>query len=502
MKVLTAQGSNLKHVERQHHRIGDLVHAVVHFASEESAQLLYFGWIPKTGGWSRLLAVIGRPKHALIEWHHAAPTFGQTAYPSLSARWPAALWLEREMWELTKVLPVGHPDLRAILHPETQEERIVVHGDEVFQLPLGPVRSDVVESMFMRFDTQGEQVVHMQPELFYKHRDIERLAVGLPYPDGRFLAERVAGTSTIAHATAYARAIEHALGHVVHPKVEQERIVFGEWERIYNHAHDMAQMASAAGMTVAQAQLSRVKEECLRVNGDLCGSRYLRNAVLPCKASDVEWAQVVSTVIRRLRDIDGRFTQCLDLLRRTPTFVDRFVGAGIVKQEWARAYGTVGPVARACGQHVDVREDYMRDRYEQQAYRAVVDEAGTGDGWARFVVRAGEWEISQRVLTKGLQLLANGDFMEAGSLAGTQDDSKNDGFSLERTGIGLSESPRGRVCHVVQLDPDGRLAFWGIRAASAWNWPVLGLAVANGNIQQDFPPIEASFGLSCAGVDR
>ena len=48
----------------------------------------------------------------------------------------------------------------------------------------------------------------------------------------------------------------------------------------------------------------------------------------------------------------------------------------------------------------------------------------------------------------------------------------------------------------------GRIVKWGIRAASAWNWPVFGLATANGNIQTDFPIIDASFGLSYAGLDR
>ena len=499
MKVFTAQGSNTPHVQRQYPRIDALVNTLADMALDESAELLYYGWIPAKSGLHRLLAIVGRPGQPSIEWHHALQSDGQTAYPSLSAHWPAALWPEREMWELTKLLPVGHPDLRPILHPERADVHDVVTGDEGFQLPLGPVRSDVVESMFMRFDTLGEQIVLMQPELFYKHRDIERLAVGLPYSDARFLAERVSGTSTIAHATAYARAIEHALGHVVRPMIELERIVFGELERLYNHAHDMAQMASAAGMTVAQAQLARVKEECLRLNGDLSGSRYLRNVVQPNKPSDVPWGHVLSTVGERLRDMDGRFTECLDLLRKTPTFADRFVGAGIVKPGWAHAYGTVGPVARACGRRVDARQDYLRDLYENQAYRIVVDDTGAGDGWARFGVRQGEWEVSQRILSRTLEMLANKDSMDT---ATHQDDSKVDGFSLLRTGIGLCESPRGRVSHVVQLDPDGRVAFWGIRAASAWNWPVLGLAVGNGNIQQDFPPIEASFGLSCAGVDR
>lgn len=476
----------------EHDRISTLVGAVAQLSKSPSVQLLYYGYAPSDNlDNHRILAVIGRPAMSEIEWHYADFPRIQNQYPSLAKHWPAVIWSEREMWEQSQVVPTGHPDLRPILNPHTSGIQGVAYGDGVFHLPLGPVRGDVAESIYYLFDTIGEQIMHLQPQLFYKHRDIERLAIGLPVQDALLLSERVSGTSTIAHATAFSRAVEQALGSDIHLGTELERTILSELERLYNHAHDFSQLAGATGMTVAQAQFARVKEEILRLNADVTGSRYLRNAIQPNLPSSINWGAVQDSVLRCLEITNDRVQSFIQQLLKTPTFVDRLQPTGIVTQEWARAYNTVGPVARACGLSVDTRQDYL-PWYQDLDYVMAQLDTPTGDALSRFLIRVQEWSVSQTVIRRCLrEVRALDSFDSAYALA-----------PLPRTGIGLSESPRGRVAHIVQLDSKDQISFWSIRSASAWNWPVFGLATANGNIQTDFPIIESSFGLSCAGVDR
>ena len=436
-----------------------------------------------------LLAVTCDHSQREVLWRFGRCEAGQSGFPSLAAHFKGVLWTEREMWEKTGCTPVGHPDLRPIMHPEECLPDPVARGAGTFHLPLGPVRADVSESGFFLFDTLGEQIMHMQPQLFYKHRDIESLARGMSPEDALLLAERISGTSTVAHATAFCRAAEQALGCGSSREIEMERVLFGEMERLYNHVHDFSQLASATGMTVAQAQLARAKEELLRLNAQVTGSRYLRGAVALGRSASVDWAAGAARLAAELPAIDRRVRHFLELLQNTPTFVDRLRPTGIVEEEWAKGYGTVGPVARACGLAVDARSDCLSHLYESTGHACMTAEDAFGDALSRFRVRVREWGVSLDIVTKLLPLLGASSSVDAGSphAAGR--------------GIGVAESPRGRVGHVLFCD-GGKVVSWGIRAASAWNWPVFGLATANGNIQTDFPIIDASFGLSYAGLDR
>lgn len=460
----------------------------------ETHQLLHLGWFPDLeDGPPQLLALVGNREGRAhrATWHLGRFTRRAKRYPSLAATCAVAVWPEREMWERMNIVPVGHPDLRPILHPDYTALPTVSEGRGIFHLPLGPVRADVSESGFFLFDTLGEQIMHMQPQLFFKHRGIEELGVGLSPSDAVALAERVSGTSTVAHATAFSRAVEQAADFSAPESVEYERMLFGELERLYNHAHDLAQLASASGMTVGQSQLTRVKEECLRLCGDLTGSRYLRGAIRPFEGTKIDWASEAGHIRQRLKAADSRLRHFVGLLEHTPTFVDRLKTTGIVRNEWAKSYGVVGPTARACGFAVDARSDYLSHLYDRFDFHPVVLDEASADAHGRFLVRLSEWNTSLRLIHALLDAFAT-----------REPDSVTFDGAGKGLGAGFAESPRGRVCHVIRLGNDGRINHWSIRAASAWNWPIFGLTVANGNIQTDFPVIDASFGLSYAGIDR
>ena len=456
--------------------------------------LLYYGWAHpiQHDDHATLLALLANHTTQTINGYLGNMVESDTTLPSLASDFPLFLWIERELWEQSGITFFGHPDLRPLLQPAQQELQGVAEGPGVFHLPLGPVRADVTESGHFLFATLGEQIMHMESQLFWKYRGIEQMARQQDAAYGRLLAERISGTSTVAHTVAFCRAIEQALGRLPVYEVEVERALFGELERLYNHVHDLAQMAGAAGMTVGQAQLTRVKEELLRLNGRLTGSRYLRNAIFPGNFSNVNWPAQSSWIRQELKKASDRVEQFIDLLLKTPTFVDRYQGTGILPVDWVKAYGVVGPSARASGLQTDAREQLLHNLYAPHGFRIAQLKHTYGDALSRFQVRVLEWQNSVQLIVRFLEVLENSPrvqtFVETAS--------------REPVGLGVSESPRGRVVHVVRLNHEDRIEFFGVRSASAWTWPVFGLVTANGNIQTDFPIIDASFGLSYAGNDR
>ena len=116
--------------------------------------------------------------------------------PSLATAIPAANWHEREMRDLFGIVPVGHPDPRPLvvhdgwpqgLFPlrksfdgsrrvpvEAAEEfpHLVVEGEGVFEIPVGPIHAGIIEPGHFRFSSVGETVLHLDARLFYTHRGL------------------------------------------------------------------------------------------------------------------------------------------------------------------------------------------------------------------------------------------------------------------------------------------------------------------------------------------
>ncbi|MDQ7092349.1 nickel-dependent hydrogenase large subunit [Desulfosporosinus sp. PR] len=475
--------------------LSEKLHRFFTLPAGDSLEILHYVLLPGIKGReeSQIVAVTGSPGMP-FSWLISALPQGQSL-PSLAPTRPVFLWPEREMHDRSGLPIKDHPDLRPLLFPEKVSLKGIAHGSGSFHLPLGPVRGDVGESLHYLFDLIGEQIMFLESQLFYKHRDLESLAVNRTPEEALVLAERVAGVSSVAHASAFVRAVEQAAGRTVSLRVEYERLLLGEMERLYNHARDLALLAGSTGMTVGQAQLARVQEELLRFNGDLTGSRYLRGTVKLGQSSSIPWPSLIPGIQARLEPIAQRLKKFTSLLAKTPTFTDRLKTTGRVEYAWIQAYDLVGPVARAAGLARDVRQDHFPALLDLGPWQIAVITEEPGDAFARFLVRVREWHQSYALLCYGLFKLADPNWGQEPVLWPS-------GTSPSGWGIGLSESPRGRTSHLIRLQDNGRIAFWHIHSASACNWPVFGLATSNGNIQTDFPIIEASFSLNAASCDR
>ena len=162
-------------------------------------------------------------------------------YPSVTPLVAAAHWDEREARDLLGIVPIGHPDpRRLILHerwprgyhplrkdveagvrPPAGERRFVpfeVHGEGVYQLPVGPIHAGIIEPGHFQFSAIGERILHLDARLFFVHRGVEKLAEGRSFMAAAPLVERVCGVCTVTHALAYAQAVESLTSTAVPPR--------------------------------------------------------------------------------------------------------------------------------------------------------------------------------------------------------------------------------------------------------------------------------------------
>jgi Ni,Fe-hydrogenase III large subunit len=192
--------------------------------------------------------------------------------------------------------------------------------------------------------------------------------------------------------------------------------------------------------------------------------------------------------LRELADLQADVRADTDLLMSTSSFVDRLRGTGVLVPDIAASWGALGPVGRASGLEEDVRTyrpyaAYGLVQVPEHCYRS------SGDALARQLVRLeeiwGAFELCRQALEELSGRPADGPW------AGRAEPADGEAW-------GWAEAPQGEVLYLVETE-GGRLRRVKPRSASFHN---LGLFpdVFGGDIFTDFAFIEASFGLSIAGV--
>jgi Ni,Fe-hydrogenase III large subunit len=410
---------------------------------------------------------------------------GATGYPALTPRLGAAFWYERVIHDQFGLVPEGHPRLAPLIRPGQPLPRHV-EGYGLFTIPHGPVRSGVLESIEYLIETPGEAIPHLNMRVFYKHRGVESRFAELTLPDGVLLAERTEGIASVAHALAFCHAAERIAGCTPPTAAGLVRVLHAELERIANHLDVAVRLADAAGLAVATARLALHKERVMRLVSRMCGSRFGRGVVVPGgvtappRLSPAELRAELGTLSRQV------IAEAAALMA-TSSFLDRLRGTGPLTPERARAHGALGPIGKASGFADDNRLTRPYDAYPDLAVPPARAHAA-GDAMARLRVRWEEVESSFGLLRLAADELAErpGDQLRVRC-------EPADGRAL-----GWAEAPQGEVLYDLSL-AGGRIARCHPRSASFHNL-VLMHEVFAGDILTDFPFIEASFGLSVAGV--
>jgi formate hydrogenlyase subunit 5 len=417
-----------------------------------------------------------------------APTAGGTpTYTALGPWWPAARWSEQELADRHGVHPVGLVALPDLTRPDADRLDHAIRGLDVFALPFGPVRSGVFEAIQFLIETGGEDVTRIATRPFFKHRGLERRAVGMTPTEAAHLAERIAGISSVAYALAFSQAVERALGISVPARAERWRAIHAELERIAHHLDVIAKQAETTALSVGQARFQILKERVMRWRTQLTGSRFGRGVVMP---GGVRSGGTMSPreLQAELDDFERELTTDRRRFLRTASMTDRLIGTGRLPRRLVEEYAAVGPVARGSGVSTDARHERPYGEYRRLGLQVVThrDE----DALSRVLVRFGELSESLRILRQAIgHLDRNGSQLVAPLPVGA-------------TGcaFGWAEAAQGEVVMWVEVR-DGLVSRLHVASPSLRNWALFDHAFPN-DVLTDFAFIEHSFGLSVAGADR
>ena len=415
-------------------------------------------------------------------------------YPALSASFPAAQALERELWEQTGLMPDGHPWLKPLRFEGARQQQMgdypffSVRGQAVHEVGVGPIHASVIEPGHFRFMCLGEQVHHLEIQLGYQHRGVEALLLRRPPLALAPLVESICGDSAVAYAWGYCAAIEALCGFQTPLDLDLRRGLALELERIAMHLATLGGMATDIAFLQGGGTYGRLRTAIINASQRLCGNRFGRGWLRPGQARGLDAAQRAD-LLQTLTAFQKDFTQVNALMCSSLSVAARFKGAGGVGTKAARELGLLGPVARASGVALDARSQLPGLLYEACPLELLTEDAG--DCWARMQLRMREVQQSLQWL---LALL--------GGPASLQPSQPPAAAAMrgEALCVSLIEGTRGPVLQVLETSAQGQLLHYKVQDPSLANWFGLAMALRE-NAISDFPICNKSFDLSYCGND-
>lgn len=326
-------------------------------------------------------------------------------------------------------------------------------------IPIGPYHPLQEEAEFFRLHVEGEIVKHLDIEIGYNHRGIEKLSESKHFDQVVFLVERICGICSTSHPFAYVNAVEDLAGIEIPLRAKYIRTIIGELERIHSHLLWLGLAGHFLGYNTVWMWSWKYREPVLDILEKISGNRQ-------------HYAMFKIGGVRRdipNSDVDGyiaelkKLVPVLDMFKGAvmddPTIHLRTKGVGALTKEDVINYSAVGPTARASGVDIDVRRDDPYAAYDLVDWNVIV--CKNGDIFDKVVVRVLEMYESVKILTQCFEKLKS----TGGEIdAGVKDIPPGEG-------IGRHEAPRGEVFHYVRSDGTNRPVRHKIRAPSYMNVP-------------------------------
>ncbi len=357
-----------------------------------------------------------------------------------------------------------------------------------YTIPIGPYHPALEEPYKINVSCQGETVQHVEIEIGFNFRAIELLAQRRNYIQDLTLVERVCGICSNVHTMTFCMAAEAIAGLELPARGGYIRVILSELERLHSHLLWAGVAAELIGFQTMFMEIFALRESVMDVLEAISGNRV--NYAMNCIGGvnrDLADPDAILKPVRQIRQ--GIEKIIIPIFTTDRTVQARTAGVGVLTQEDALAYGTVGPTARASGVAFDLRSDLPYAAYGELEAQRIVESAG--DVRARVVVRALEMLESIRLIEKALQTLPAGPIRSCGH------------FPVIPPGeaTARAEAPRGEVIYYVASDGSDVPQRVKIRTPTFVNMPSV-QAMSLGQQLADMPLIQASIDPCYSCTDR
>jgi Ni,Fe-hydrogenase III large subunit len=434
---------------------------------------------------------------------HEMPLAGAKEIPSLSRDFFLLHIFEREINENFDVNFVGHPWQKPVRYAFNRADKSKVianypfykiESQELHHVGVGPIHAGVIEPGHFRFLCNGENVLHLEIQLGWQHRGIEDLMLRKNSLLQRtVLTESIAADTAVGHALTFASLMESLSGEPVNKRLDIERTIGLELERIAMHVGDLGNMNIGTAYQLAASVFGTLRTPAINYTQTWCGNRFGKGLIRVGGSHYPLTEELIEKLLKFLDKFEESFKPMSARLFSLPSALSRFENIGKVSATQMQSIGAVGMAARMTGIERDVRASHPFAGYKY--YEITSQTLETGDVWARAFLRKLEIQDSIdyiRDLVKKLSTLNES--------VSNPIPEKELHLAPNALTVSLVEGWRGEICHTAITDHEGKIIHYKIKDPSLHNWFALALSLRDLEIS-DFPINNKSYNLSYCGHD-
>lgn len=319
-------------------------------------------------------------------------------------------------------------------------------------LNMGPQHPSTHGVLRLELMTDGEVVQDAIPHIGYLHRNFEKHAEHLTYPQIIPYTDRMDYVAAMNNELGFVLAVEKLLARGSKPigvpeKAEYIRVIVCELNRIASHLLAFGTYGMDIGAFTPFLYAFRDREQILEFFEELSGARLLYNYIRVGGVSRDFPAGFHHKLRRFLSYFAPQIDQYDTLLTNNKIFLERTKGLGVFGVDKCIEYGWTGPNLRGAGLAWDLRKDEPYSIYDRFDFTIPVGE--NGDCWDRYKVRMDEMRESVKITQQALDQME-----ERGLLEDEKFTTKVRGTLRPPAGeVYLrTETPRGDLGYYIQSD--------------------------------------------------
>ncbi|MBU1658925.1 nickel-dependent hydrogenase large subunit [bacterium] len=260
---------------------------------------------------------------------------------------------------------------------------------KTINIPLGSQHISLLEPVRFKFECENEKIITVDSDVGFVHRGIERACTTkFKFDAIGYVVARVCGLCAITHSLSYTAAIEKLLGGEITAKSKYLRILLLELDRIHSHMLCLSHTCENAGFEAMFMRIMGDRELVMEIQELLTGNRIQFDYISIGGVNRDISSEISKKIIANLYEVKQRALGYMDEFTNNWSLSLKFKGIGALSLDDAYMLNAIGPLARASGLNIDVRNEIEYLPFDEVGFKMQTHR--DGDINARNLVRLNE----------------------------------------------------------------------------------------------------------------